>query len=51
MVTKTYLPSYPCESSEGSDSSDSSDQKKSLKSFFTKKEFHKKKSQKKTFFS
>ena len=25
MVTKTYLPSYPCDSSDGSDSIDSSD--------------------------
>ena len=41
MVTKTYLTSYLCDSSDGSDSSDSSDNCFHRKTFFTKTFFTK----------
>ena len=58
IVTKTYLPSYLCDSSDGSDisdisdSSDSSDSSDTKKTFFHKQLFsHKNKTKKSELFS
>ena len=59
MVTKTYLPSNLCDSSDNSDSSDSCDSSDSSDSidssdqknfFFSQKKTYQKKNSKKTFF-